>query len=350
MNRPQRQLRTVGRSGKLPYAVFKEMLMDPGVPDSEIAKYLTAKPKESGPFDPAIVPDPSKVAMTAEGEFDVESAIRWGNAVCRWRRQARFERRVANGERKPVLVSEGDSWFQFPFLIDDVVDQLESDFLIWSLDAAGDTCDNMVNRNPEYMQALVKQKANNVRGFLFSAAGNDVIGEDLLGQPVLGRLLKRHSPGKDAAWHVDSAQLATILSTLEEAYAKVIATIRLDSSFTKLPIFIHGYDYAIPGGFAGDTRRPIYAKQDEWLGGPMKKKGIMDVDLQRDIIRILIDALYDMLDRVAGNSTSTHVHVIDARGILSKDDWADEIHGTSAGFKKVAKLFAEKIGRGIRNR
>jgi hypothetical protein len=332
---------------KLSYSEFKQLLMNLDVPDSEIAGYLTAKPKESGPFDPKIVPDPSKVAMTKEGDLDVESAIRWGNAICRWRRQARFDRRIAAGERKPVLVSEGDSWFQFPFLIDDVIDQLEADFLIWSLDAAGDTSDNMVNRNPEYMQGLIKQKANGVAGFLFSAAGNDVIGEDLLGEPVLGRLLKQHQPGKDAAWHIDNAQLAAILTTLQEDYAKVISTIRRDRSFATLPIFIHGYDYAIPGGFPGDTRRPIYAKQDEWLGGPMKKKNITDSGLQRDVIRILIDALYDMLNTVAGQSMRTHVHVIDARGALSLNDWADEIHGTSSGFKKVAKRFRSTINSAI---
>lgn len=334
-------------SVKLPYSEFKQLLMDPDVPDSEIASYLTARPGESGPFDPNIVPDPSKVDMTPEADFDVESAIRWGNAIARWRRQARFDRRLVLGEKKPVLVSEGDSWFQFPFLIDDVIDQLDPDFLIWSLDAAGDTSDNMVNRNPEYMQALVKQKANRVAGFLFSAAGNDVIGEDLLGEPVLGRLLKQHSPGKDAAWHIDSAQLATILTTLQEDYAKVVSTIRRDSSFATLPIFIHGYDYAIPGGFPGDTRRPVYARQDEWLGGPMRKKGIVDPGLQRDIIRILIDALYDMLNRVAGKSSSTHVHVIDVRGTLALGEWADEIHGTSSGFRKVATRFRSVISSAL---
>jgi hypothetical protein len=332
---------------KLPYAELKEMLMDPNVPDSEIGKYLTAIPSDSGPFDPLLVPDPKKVDMTAEGEFDVESAIRWGNAICRWRRQARFKERVKNGVKKPVLVSEGDSWFQFPFLIEDVIDQLEPDFLIWSLDAAGDTCDNMVNRNPEYLQALEEQTANKVSGFLFSAAGNDVIGEDLLGEPVLGKLLKKHEPGKDAAWHVDQAQLSKILTTLERDYTKVISTIRLNSGFGKLPIFIHGYDYAIPGGFPGDKRDPVYAKQDEWLGGPMKKKGIKDPPLQRDIIRLLIDALYDMLVRVAGKSEQTNIYVVDVRGTLKGDDWADEIHGTSAGFKKVGTVFKKSINKGI---
>lgn len=328
---------------KLSYEAFKAMVMNPDVPESAIAPYLRARPEESGPFDPRIEPDPEKVAMTPEGDFDVESAMRWGNAVCRWRRQQEFEQRIANGVRKPVLVSEGDSWFQFPFLIEEVIDQLRSDFLIWSLDAAGDTADNMVNRQPEYMAGLQRQKANGVKGFLFSAAGNDVIGEDLLGNPVLASLLKPYAPGKDAAWHVDKGVLAQVLTRLEADYGKVVSTIRRDPAFRRLPIFIHGYDYAIPGGYPGDPRRPVYAKQDEWLGGPMREKGIADLPLQRAIIHFLIDALYEMLARVAGDSAATHVHLVDVRGTLKQAEWADEIHGTSAGFAKVARLFAKAI-------
>ena len=322
---------------KIEYRELKAMLMDPEIPDSDIAPYLMAQPSESGPFDPSVVPDPSKVDMTPEGEFDVESAMRWGNAISRWRRQTRFTNLIAQGVRKPVLVSEGDSWFQFPFLIDDVVDHLNKDFLIWSLDAAGDTSDNMVNREPEYKAALDEQKANGVAGFLFSGAGNDVIGEDLQGNPVLSALIKNFDAGKDAAGHVDMANLATVLSRLEGDYRKVVNTVRSDPDFRRLPIFIHGYDYALPGGFPGDTRHPVYAKQDEWLGGPLTEKGIVSLSLQRGIIRILIDALYDMLNRVAGVSNQSRIYVVDVRGRLGENDWADEIHGTSAGFRNVAK-------------
>jgi hypothetical protein len=63
--------------------------------------YLTARPAEGGPFDPNIVPDPTKIDMTAEGDFDVESALRWGNAICRWRRQARFDRHYMGEHDEP---------------------------------------------------------------------------------------------------------------------------------------------------------------------------------------------------------------------------------------------------------
>lgn len=328
---------------KISYQELKAKVMDPKVPDSEIAQYLTAEKETSGPFNPRIVPDRAKVQFTAEGDFEVESAIRWGNQVSRWRRHASFSNAISLGIPKPVLVSEGDSWHQFPFLIDDVVDHLGEEFLIWSLDAAGDTAENMVNRQPEYKAGLDEQKANHVKGFLFSGAGNDVIGEDELGNPVLASLLKPFSAGHDAAWHINKAALGAVLTRLETDYRKVVATIRHDPDFRTLPIFIHGYDYAIPGGFPGDTRHPIYADQDEWLGKPLRDKGITDVTLQRAIIRVLIDALYDMLQRVAGNSAQTHVHLVDVRGTLGANEWADEIHGTSAGFKKVAAKFASVI-------
>lgn len=324
---------------KISYEAFKAKVIDPDVPDAEIARYLTADREKSGPFDPRIVPDPDKVEMTKVGDADVESAIRWGNAMCRFRRKLRFEQAQSDG--RPVLISEGDSWFQFPFLIEDVIDQMEPHYRIWSLDAAGDTADNMVNRKPEYKAGLDAQKANGVRAFLFSAAGNDVIGEDLNGVPVLSSLIKPFTPGKDAAWHIDQGRYAQVLEQLRTDYCKVVATVRNDPDFAKLPIVIHGYDYAIPGGFPGDMRHPIYAKQNEWLGGPLAEKGITDVTMQRKMIRLLIDGLYDMLDHVASGAKG--VHVVDVRGALEEGDWADEIHATDAGFARVARRFRKVI-------
>jgi hypothetical protein len=344
--RKQRELRaaaTEPATEKIDYAEFRRMLMDPSVPDAEIAAYLTVDESDSGPFDPRVVPDPQVVEMDGAERFEVESAIRWANGAARWRRATDFRNRMNDGVKLPVLVSEGDSWFQFPFFLEDLVDQLWSDHLIWSLDAAGDTAHNMVYGRAEYMKALQEQKKNKVQGFLFSAAGNDVIGEDEFGNPVLEGLIKTWTPGRDAAWHVDKARLAEILTFLEQAYRDVISTIRSDSAFAKLPIIIHGYDYALPGGYPGDTRDPRWATQDRWLAKPLNQKGIKNPTVQQGIIRVLIDALYDMLARVSGDSAVTRVFLVDLRKTLSKGDWADEIHPTNAGFAKVAKAFRKTL-------
>jgi hypothetical protein len=327
---------------KITYEEFREKLMDPDVPDEEIAKYLKALPSESGPFNPVFKPDPAAVGLAPQDRFEVESAMNWANGVARWRRQVTFEQRIQT-EKLPVLVSEGDSWFQFPFFLKDVIDQLGSDHLIWSLDAAGDTALNMVYGDSEYMRELRRMKRKKVRALLFSAAGNDVIGEDSSGNPVLQTLLKPFKAGQSAAWHIDQARLSKILDFLEKAYREVVTTIRKEPGFARLPIIIHGYDYAIPGGFAGDVRDPAWAAQDKWLGSAMKAKKITDVTLQREIIRVLIDALHDVLARVAGDPEKTHVHLADVRGTLALGEWADEIHPTDAGFKKVAKVFRKTL-------
>ena len=202
----------------------------------------------------------------------------------------------------------------------------------------------MVNREPEYKAALDEQKANGLAGFLFSGAGNDVIGEDLQGNPVLSALIKTFDAGKDAAGHVDMANLATVLSRLEGDYRKVVNTVRSDPDFRRLPIFIHGYDYALPGGFPGDTRHPVYAKQNEWLGGPLTEKGIVSLSLQRGIIRILDRRAV----RHAQPCCRSEQPIADLRGRraggrLGENDWADEIHGMSVGFRNVAKPFKDAI-------
>jgi len=333
---------------KITYEELRDMLMDPAIGDEQIASYLRAFKSESGAFHPVVKPDPTKVQISPGARFEIESSLDWANRVSRERRRRIFNDRV-NTARKPVLVSEGDSWFQFPFFLDDVIDQLASDYVISSLDAAGDTARNMVYGSKEYMPELLRLKSHKVRAFLFSAAGNDVIGQDEYGNPVLLRLLKDHSPGKSAAWHVDQAELSPILQFLETAYREVINTIRKDSDFTKLPIILHGYDFAIPGGFNGDDRHPAWAKQDQWLGSPMRKKRIKDETLQRDIIKFLINALYDMLEKVAGESSRSFVYVADIRDKVPSGEWADEIHPTSKGFGKVADVFRSTLKKaGVR--
>ena len=49
---------------------------------------------------------------------------------------------------------------------------------------------------------------------------------------------------------------------------------------------------------------------------------------------------YSMLGGIAGSAEHRGVHLVDCRGALPDvADWADEIHGTSAGFAKVADRF-----------
>lgn len=321
---------------KITFAEFQALLENPETPDREIAKYL--RPVGSKGFSPVFEANPDLVEADP-----FESGMTIGNWWCRNRRRRRFRHRVSQGINLPVIVSEGDSWFQFPFLIEEVIDNLENDYLIWSCGAAGDTAQNMIFDNPEYMQALNDQ-AERVTALLLSAAGNDVIGADEEGNSSLTALLHKKTPSRRTAHQlINKTALKEVLGKLRDGYETVVATVRADERFQDLPVIFHGYDYALPfPARSGDPRNPGYADKNQWLGAPMDAKLIKGAALRRDIIEILIDELYKMLFAVA--ATDPNVHVVDVRGTLTKvQDWADEIHGTSAGFKRVATKFRDTL-------
>ena len=162
---------------RISMAELQRLMRDPSMPESELKQYFTADPNASRPFAPGIIPDPARVEVDPPSDaLEAAMLTSWANGLSRLRRQEKFRARVTSGDTRSVLVSEGDSWFQFPIFLEDVIDQLGGEFNIWSVDAAGDTLQNMVIDDAEYMHALREQDPA-VRAFLFSGGGNDIVGE-----------------------------------------------------------------------------------------------------------------------------------------------------------------------------
>ncbi len=334
----------VTSEGKVSFEEYQALLVDDRSDESLILDLSIIEHGE-GKFDWVLKPDPKKVDIPISA-LESENAMGFANSFCRGRRQSRFRRRFRNDPTIPVLVSEGDSWFQFPIVIKEVIDQLSDDYLVWSVGAAGDTAANMIfgpdkKFKTEYMRALRRQK-DHVKAFLFSAAGNDIIGEDpeTKTSALFDILNEFNGHLDDVQGHINSTVFEQRLATLRRGYERVIHNVRTEPGLENLPILIHGYDYVFPFPFGDDDpRNPFYAENDGWLGKPLKEKDI-PTSLGREIIRELIDGLYTMLEDVAGSSNDSNVWVVDCRGALPElTDWADEIHGTSDGFSRVAERF-----------
>ncbi len=334
---------------KISFQEWVALASNPDRRDEFVAHSIVIKGR--GGFDFRVVPDPDRVALTTE-DRQLENAMAIGNNAERAARRLGFTTDRIFAPNKPVIVSEGDSWFQFPLLIEEVVDHLNPDFAILSLGAAGDTAENMVHgeladRKAEYMTYLRRQKAQ-VRAFMFSAAGNDIIGEHpVTKKSALFDIIKDFNGNTaDIAGHINEDVLGERLQALRGAYAKVIADVHGEPGLEALPILVHGYDYPFPFPWGvAEHRTPIYANNNEWLGEPLDKRNFphdseAGLALRRGILINLIDRLYAMLNDVAGDPRQSNVWVVDCRGALPKlTDWNDEIHGTSDGFKKVANLF-----------
>lgn len=321
---------------KIGYEDFRQKLLNAGISDTAIRQYLKVDPHRSGAFSPCFVIDTAKVDVS-DDELEFASALCFDSRPCRQLRHRRFERAIDNGDARPVLVSEGDSWFQHPCLRE-VIDHLDKDYLIWSLGALGDTADNMTGRNAEYMPGL-RRWADRVKGFLFSAGGNDVLGKDPRGNPVLLTLLKQYQASEKAAWHIKWNEFNQVIGDLRTCYSRMITTIRSDKRFTMLPIFIHGYDYPFPfSPNSGDDRE----FDGWWLGDAFAERCFPETSFRRDVLKVMINKLYELMDELA--TTHRHVHVVNLRGSMPRRDmWNDEIHGTNDGYAAVAARFRAAI-------
>lgn len=263
-------------------------------------------------------------------------------------RHEAFKDAIDGGDKRPVLVSEGDSWFQYPSLFsykNDIIDHLDSDYLIWSLGAAADTLDNIVKQK-EYMAGLNCWK-DKVEAFLLSAAGNDIIGgySDI---PVLSCLIKDYEERKKTTDHLNELKLSLALTGVKQNYSKIISDIR--NNFSDLPILIHGYDYPFPHiyGYLDDLRNPTSGDRGQWLGEPFRRKGYPSFhherkyNFRREVLKEIIDRLYEMMDELANKYEN--VYVVNLRGCLPElNNWRDELHGQPADLEVVDECFRRKL-------
>ncbi|MEM6483385.1 MAG: hypothetical protein AAF662_00130 [Pseudomonadota bacterium] len=337
---------------RISMAELQAKMADLDIPDAELRQYFVTDLETSRPFSLAILPDPDRVEIAAPVDaLEGAMVMSWAIGLCRLRRQRRFRRRRRRGDERLVLVSEGDSWYQFPLFLDDVIDQVMPDYNIWSVGAAGDTLQNMVLDNAEYLRALDKHR-DDVKAFLFSGGGNDIVGEDEDGNSIIAQIVKPFEAGRPPEWYVDNEAFAAKLRLVDDCYRKVIQNVT--AGHPGLPIVCHGYDHAIPGGFPGDERDPFWAKQDQWIGRPLREDlGITDHDLQREIVSLLINRLNELQKSLCGGNNSNgafrNAWHVDVRGIVA-GRWADELHPSDEGFKAVGDVFrdiiASALGRG----
>jgi len=114
---------------------LKSCLNDPDYPLEQLRDYLIEDPENSEAFNPALRPNPALVDGVTPLEADMFLGI--FNSASRKRRQKKCRKKVDGGWTGVKIVSEGDSWFQYPVRLDDVIDQLFDRYAIYSLGGAG---------------------------------------------------------------------------------------------------------------------------------------------------------------------------------------------------------------------
>lgn len=253
--------------------------------------------------------------------LESSAALPLANGLSRKLRNARYMLKIALRPDAVRIVTEGDSWFQYPVLLDDIVDELarDDDKAIYSLGAAGDTLANIV-RQKEYLDALAQTGA---KLLLLSAAGNDFLGDG-----AFEALLKSYSadtqPQELINWIEVDAAVARVISS----YRKIVEEVA--EQYGDVQIITHGYDVSYP------------MQDGRWLGAPLGRKGI-PLDLGRDIVGLVLDKLHDGFRKLSDEvETFTFVNL---RGVVDRGhrSWFDELHPRDAGYARAADTFRQTI-------
>jgi lysophospholipase L1-like esterase len=307
------------------------LLADPDTEETSLIPYLVADRPASG-MAPVLKPNPNTVRISGDPlRARADLGLGFLNGVYRKRRENLFRRRLARGDTRPLLLAEGDSWFQYPVWLKDVIDCLQDDFTVCCLSAAGDTLDNMASRKPEYLKwlkMLTEKEGRKLHAVLLSAGGNDLVGDQLAG------MVNRFEAGRNAAWYVDNPAYRARENRVVEGYRSILREVR--AGWPDLQVLIHGYDHAIPRPPQGFQIPP----RDGWLGDPLRKQGIVDPPLQQAIVKVMIDRLNERLEEISRQVPE--VSYVDLRSVVA-GDWHDELHPNDDGFARVAARIKDRI-------
>jgi hypothetical protein len=241
--------------------------------------------------------------------------------------------------RWPQILAEGDSWFAHPrqwnalFHLQDL-----GGYAIRRLASIGDLLTDMVRESAEHTPQYARQldrKRFRWRYLLFSGGANDLLGANL------DFLLRDR---RDVTRWEDAIKEEVVLGEFEKLRSALRQILtRMQERRPGCKLLVHGYDYAFPRDKGATLFWGKLTVAGPWIRPRMVAKHVTDKAEQRAIITALIDRYNDEVLSPLHAAETDFEHV-DLRGMLpSVQHWEDEIHPKSAGFRRIAKKFKQRL-------
>ena len=222
-------------------------------------------------------------------------------------------------------------------------DALRPGSLLLSLAHAGDAATTILgaNKRKTFEAALRNPNHGTFDAILFSAGGNDIVGEQFRFW-----LRSAASVGSNPAQAINQDAFDGVMAVVKAGYLDLV-DLRTRTLGPNAPIFIHAYDFAVPDGRGVCTVGP-------WLWPSLNDRGWMnDKDSPGDraigaaIVKKMLSQLDTMMQALEANPVNNIVYVR-TQGLLRTgndytDDWTNELHPTPAGFEQVAAAFVTAL-------
>lgn len=311
------------------FADLSTLVATDKITEADIGRYFYSKGTAPG----AMVPTLAVNRLTVDTAGSESLVVQMENDLAyRAIESVRRSEAVKAGAPAPngTIVAEGDSWFNLPefgfpiFVPPTLVDVLALTFPINNIAHWGDTLAQIVNAG-EYISYL---KTGKVKYFLFSAGGNDVLGNGRLAEFVSQRASGDNDPA-NAHRYITPAfeeQLREVMAL----YAILAENVRQLSP--KTIMLVHGYDFA----------RPV--PRGPWMGTAMESRGFHPSD-NRAICRAVIAEMLSRFNTRLENFAKTSggkVRYVSLLNVVG-DAWWDELHPNKGIVGALAARFEAEL-------
>jgi hypothetical protein len=234
----------------------------------------------------------------------------------------------------PSILAIGDSWFWYPLPGGSLINQLgevvapKSHFVLAFGNNGAEAFDYVYGKYSRSIRTALKLHGSSLSAVFISGGGNDFAGMNDL-RPMLNADCSAATQASECFRSGDGVgTVAWLMTKTANSYRMLIGQI-MAASRPETFILMHNYDYAYPTG------KGVFSNKSSWLK-PALDDAKVPMDLQRDCIKFVIDALSNELQALT-HIDSERVFLIDSRGTLTENDWANELHPKPSGFKKIAR-------------
>lgn len=263
-------------------------------------------------------------------------------------------------DRTPIVFCEGDSWFSTPLymnLLDWIVFATPEDEargvpltgrggLFYRDETSGHLAVNMFT--PKNIKRLMSAYGSFEFDIaLLSAGGNDFV-SDYLKATFVGQGPMSVDEAFDLV--VDTGRFDQVRAAWTEMLTAMVA------KRPKTPIVTHTYSYPLRLDAAGELTlanlglaAALKKQVGPWIA-PHLKKALPTQDEQRAFVKKLIDGFAEdvLFELQAKPKFKKLLHIVDLRDECTSElDWFDEMHPTTAAFKRMSTRFGTEIRNNV---
>jgi hypothetical protein len=226
-----------------------------------------------------------------------------------------------------VIICEGDSWFNHPFL-HDIPEQLRYfGYSVLHSNYPGKLLQESLDQE-KFLAPLKDARKPQIKALLLSGGGNDLINWNK-GNAAFSPIFRNAGPGHAPEDYIDAAKVTEALGEMTTCLEGISDKLR-DANAAKLPVLLHGYDYIAPKKYGPSPFKGTWVdRQLDAIGAAA------DAQFRKRITAKLQDAWMqaykDLCERLGW-------HFIAAQNLV-KGRWHDEIHPTDFAFYDVSSVY-----------